>query len=53
MLLYRLSDNKGFFKNLIETVKNWNVSRANNFVNSLRDFIDDDDIDGFLHELQS
>ena len=44
---------KGFFKNLIETVKNWNVSRANNFVNSLQDFIDDDDIDGFMHELQS
>lgn len=43
----------GFFKDLMETVKNWDPVRTDNFVNSLKDFIDDDDIDGFLHELQS
>lgn len=43
----------GFFNNLLETVKKWDSTRADNFVDSLRDFIDDDDIDGFLHELQS
>lgn len=43
----------GFFNNLLETAKKWDRTRADNFVDSLRDFIDDDDIDGFLHELQS
>ena len=43
----------GFFNNLLETVKKWDSTRADNFVDSLRDFIDDDDIDGFLRELQS
>lgn len=43
----------GFFNNLLETVKKWDSTRTENFVDSLRDFIDDDDIDGFLHELQS
>lgn len=43
----------GFFKNMLETVRKWDSIRANNFVNSLRDFIDDGDIDGFLRELQS
>ena len=43
----------GFFNNLLETVKKWDSIRADNFVDSLRDFIDDDDIEGFLHELQS
>lgn len=43
----------GFFNNLLETVKKWDSTRADNFVDSLRDFIDDDDIDGFMHELQS
>ena len=44
---------KGFFKNLMETVRGWDSNRVNNFVYTLHDFIDDDDIDGFLHELQS
>ena len=44
---------KGFFMDLVETVKKWDANRANNFVNSLLDFIDDDDIDGFLQELRS
>ena len=43
----------GFFKYLVETVKKWDTGRTDNFVESLRDFIDDDDIEGFLHELQS
>ncbi len=29
------------------------TGRTDSFVDSLRDFIDDDDIDGFMHELQS
>ena len=43
----------GFFKYLVETAKKWDSRRTDNFVNSLRDFIDDGDIEGFLHELQS
>ena len=43
----------GFFKYLVETVKKWDTGRTDNFVESLRDFIDDDDIEGFLQELQS
>ena len=43
----------GFFKYLVETAKRWDRRRTDNFVNSLRDFIDDDDIEGFLHEMQS
>lgn len=43
----------GFFKYLLEAASNWDSSRANNFVNALKDFIDEDDIDGFLHELKS
>lgn len=43
----------GFFKYLLEAASNWDSSRANNFVNALKDFIDEDDIDGFLHEMQS
>lgn len=43
----------GFFMDLMETVKNWDTNYANNFVNSLRDFIDNDDIEGFMHEIKS
>ena len=43
----------GFFKYLVETVKKWDTGRTDNLVESLRDFIDDDDIEGFLQELQS
>jgi len=43
----------GFFKYMLETTKNWDSGRAYGFVESLRDFIEDDDIEGFLHELQS
>lgn len=43
----------GFFKYLVETAKRWDRRRTDNFVNSLNDFIDDDDIEGFLYELQS
>ena len=43
----------GFFKSLVEAVKKWDTGRTDSFVESLRDFIDDDDIEGFLHELQS
>ena len=43
----------GFFKYLVETAKKWDRRRTDNFVNSLNDFIDDDDIEGFLHEMQS
>ena len=44
---------KGFFENLLSSARNWNAVRTMNFVDSLRDFIDEDDIDGFLHEMQS
>lgn len=44
---------KGFFDDLLGAVRNWSSSNTANFVDSLQDFIDDDDIDGFLHELQS
>lgn len=44
---------KGFFMDLMETVRQWDSDRAYGFVDSLNDFIDHDDIDGFLHELQS
>lgn len=43
---------RGFFMDLMETVKKWDSGRADNFINSLRDFIDEDDIEGFLHEMQ-
>ena len=43
----------GFFKYLVETAKKWDRRRTDNFVDSLQDFIEDDDIEGFLHELQS
>lgn len=44
---------RGFFMNLVETARKWDMLRAYNFVNSLQDFIEDDDIDGFLHEMKS
>ena len=43
----------GFFKSLVEAVKKWDTGRTDSFVDSLRDFIDDGDIEGFLRELQS
>ncbi len=43
----------GFFKYLVETAKKWDRRRTDNFVDSLQGFIEDDDIEGFLHELQS
>lgn len=44
---------KGFSTDLLKAVKKWDERETNSFVNSLLDFIDEDDIDGFLHELQS
>lgn len=44
---------KGFFSDLLGTVKKWNARETENFVDSLLDFIDEDNIDGFMHELQS
>ena len=44
---------KGFFMNLMEAAKKWDMGRAYNFVNSLNDFIDNDDIEGFLQEMKS
>ncbi len=44
---------KGFFEDLLSAVGDWDNRRTIGFVDSLRDFIDNDDIDGFLHELQS
>lgn len=43
----------GFFKYMLEMASNWDSGRSYSFVESLRDFIDDDDIEGFLRELQS
>ena len=43
----------GFFMNLLETAKKWDMGRAYNFVDSLNDFIDSDDIEGFLQEMKS
>ncbi len=44
---------KGFFMNLMEAAKKWDMGRAYNFVDSLNDFIDNDDIEGFLQEMKS
>ena len=43
----------GFFNSLLRYAKNWDSSCTDNFVRSLRRFIRNDDIDGFLRELQS
>ena len=43
----------GFFRNLVETAKSWDSNRLNSFVFSLQDLIEEGDIDGFMHELQS
>lgn len=43
----------GFFNDLLAAVKKWSTRRTSNFVDSLRDMIEDDDIDGFLKEMQS
>lgn len=43
----------GFSKNLVSAVKKWDTVETDDFARSLRKFIKRDDIDGFLHELQS
>ena len=43
----------GFFKNMMETARNWDSVRTTNFIFSLQDFIQDDDIVGFLLEMKS
>ena len=43
----------GFFEYMMEVVRKWDSGRVYSFVESLRDFIDDSDIEGFLRELQS
>ena len=43
----------GFFNCLLQKVQKWNKGDADNFIISLRKLIDRDDIEGFLHELQS
>ena len=44
---------RGFFNNLRLAVRRRDAMETNNFVRSLKRFVRDDDIDGFLHELQS
>ena len=43
----------GFFGSLLQYMLNGDQSRADSFVRSLRRFIRQDDIEGFMHELQS
>lgn len=43
----------GFFSALLQYMENGDRSRSENFVRSLRRFIREDDMDGFLHEMQS
>jgi hypothetical protein len=43
----------GFFKYLMQKVQNWDSQESTNFVRSLKRFIKQGDIDGFLHEMQS
>ncbi len=44
---------KGFFNNLLKKVRHWNAQSSDNFVRSLRRFIRQDDIEGFLREMES
>lgn len=44
---------KGFFNNLLKKVRHWNALGSDNFVRSLRRFIRQDDIEGFLREMKS
>ena len=44
---------KGFFNSLLLHLQNKDSAKATNFIDSLQNFINHDDIDGFLHELQS
>lgn len=44
---------RGFFNSLLRSLKKQDAMGTNNFVHSLRRFIRHDDIDGFLHEMQS
>ena len=44
---------KGFFNNLLEKVRHWDALSSDNFVRSLRHFIRQDDIEGFLQEMKS
>lgn len=43
----------GFFNNLMQAIQGGDSMESQNFVRSLRRFVKKDDIDGFLHELQS
>ena len=43
----------GFFNFLLQYIQGRNSGRAENFVDSLRNYIERDDIEGFLRELQS
>ena len=44
---------KGFFNFLLDKVRHWDSLSTDNFVRSLRRFIRQDDIEGFLREMQS
>ena len=44
---------KGFFNNLLEKVRHWDALSSDNFVRSLRRFIRQDNIEGFLQEMKS
>ena len=44
---------RGFFNNLLLAVRRRDAMETNNFVRSLKRFTREDDIDGFLRELQS
>ena len=44
---------KGFFNNILEKIRHWDMSQTDNFVRSLRRFIRQDDIEGFLQEMKS
>ena len=43
----------GFFNSLLQYMENGNRSRSENFIRVLRRCVRQDDIEGFLHELQS
>lgn len=44
---------RGFFNNLLRSLKKQDAMGTDNLLRSLRRFVRQDDIDGFLHELQS
>lgn len=43
----------GFFKYLMQMARSWDSTESSNFVRSLKRFIKQGDLDGFLHEMQS